>query len=250
MNLATLKATVAEYHEKEITDLTRGEVDLFLVAANNARKKAEKRHDFKFCQLRATLVVDGVNGGALEDAEITPEDKFASIRQISSIGGMTAGGRVVPLNFSSYEAAVEEDRTVFNAGGEWLDRTPADWEVEAFAGSFGGGIVQRGDMLFRYPGGVNTTTDGLVYIEGTGWLLDYTDAQLAEPEADPQDFFLEHGFEWLQWEIIMALNYKFQTFVPRQEGNVGSPQSLRDEAWRDLVVWDSYAVAANSTMLR
>ncbi len=91
---------------------------------------------------------------------------------------------------------------------------------------------------------------GTLYIEGVGWLEDYTDEQLADVTVAAQDFIVDVGFDWLMWSCIIDLNYRFQTFVPRQEGNVGSPQAMRDAAWLDLVRWDSYLVDPNSTTER
>lgn len=68
MTLAQLKVTVAAYLGKTTADLTSGGVDLFLVAANNARRGAEQLHNFEMARVRATLDIDGTLGGALSAA--------------------------------------------------------------------------------------------------------------------------------------------------------------------------------------
>jgi hypothetical protein len=64
------------------------------------------------------------------------------------------------------------------------------------------------------------------------------------------DFFLLYGASYLQWEIIIELNYFFKTFVPRQEGNLASPEKQRDAAWQAFLEWDSYLVDSNISRYR
>ncbi len=70
MTLASLKSLCAAYHLKSTGDLTVNGVDLFLAAANNARRAAEQLHDFEFTRISATLDIDGDTGGALSAAVI------------------------------------------------------------------------------------------------------------------------------------------------------------------------------------
>lgn len=65
--LATLKPLCAAFHKKTAGDLTVNSVDLFLVAANNARRKAELRHNFEFSRVKGTLSIDGTSGASLAD---------------------------------------------------------------------------------------------------------------------------------------------------------------------------------------
>lgn len=56
------------------------------------------------------------------------------------------------------------------------------------------------------------------------------------------DWFLKHGFEYMQWATIVEVNHLLQTFVPRQEGSLSPPEKLRDrafEALRELDAWIS-----------
>lgn len=56
------------------------------------------------------------------------------------------------------------------------------------------------------------------------------------------DWFLKHGFEYMQWATIVEVNHLLQTFVQRQEGSLSPPEQMRDrafEAIRALDVWSS-----------
>lgn len=70
MNPANLKSLVAAYHKKIVSDLTVNGVDLFLVSANNAQTQAQRRHNFEFSRVSATLTIDGVLGANIADAVI------------------------------------------------------------------------------------------------------------------------------------------------------------------------------------
>lgn len=70
MNPATLKSLVAAFHKKATSDLTVNGVDLFLVSANNAQTQAQRRHNFEFSRVTATLDIDGVLGANIADAVI------------------------------------------------------------------------------------------------------------------------------------------------------------------------------------
>lgn len=94
MNPTNLKALVAAYHKKVAADLTVNAVDLFLVAANNAQKQAQRRHNFEFSRVSATLTIDGVNGGALSDAVI--EGQVNETLTVSGTLSPAAGGTYTP----------------------------------------------------------------------------------------------------------------------------------------------------------
>lgn len=248
MNLTTLKETCAAYHGVELADLTKGSSDLFLVAANNAKTKAQKRHDFEYAKCTASLDVDSVNGGPFSTAVITPPDVFSGIAKIVEVSGVRLGGDFVPLDFGTPVSSIERDRTEIDVGTDFLlrNRYPSDAQFEARIGNYS--LVQRGSALYRFPRTTTVEASPLtVYLECFGWLKDYTQAQVTNPDATSQDFLLEFGFEYLQWTIIIELNYIFKSFVPRQEGNLSSPENMQTQAWKDLLVWDAYLVEPQIT---
>lgn len=254
MNLTMLKAACAAFHQKQPEDLVEGFVDLFLVAANNARKSAEKKHDFEYSRCTATLSIDGVNGGDLNDAVIAPAG-FTGVRQILAVSTQRTNGVFVPVPFVSANVAIEHDRTEIELAKDYwpVERYPSDASFLYMVGE--ANIVQRGHMIYRFPRVSTVTPDQInplpLYLECYGWLRDYVEADLQKNDTDPApDFLVDNGFDYLQWTIIIELNYKFHTFVPRQEGNVGSPERLQQQAWQDLTSWDTYLIDPNSTRTR
>lgn len=232
MNLFDLKATCAAYHQKEPEDMIVGATDLFLTAANNARRLAEKRHNFEAAWVRGTLSIDYQNGALFTSATMLPANRFSSIKELISLTG-SINNCWYPIRFTRPKGLPE--------GYDWTyPKYPTDGEALVCSNNIG--LVIRGDNVYLYPDQTQTGTLSTRF-EGYGWLKDYTEAMLDEEQAAPQDFLLEFGFDYLQWTIIIELNYRFHTFVNRQEGNVGTPSALKQEAWEDLVAWDVYRLS-------
>lgn len=232
MNLFDLKAVCVAYHNKGPEDTIVGSTDLFITAANNARKLAEKRHNFEFTWTKATLSVDYTNGAFFKDSVTLPADTFSSVREVISVQ-VQVNNCWYPIRFTRPKGLPESY--------DWIyPRYPTDGEALSCLTNYG--LVIRGDHVYLFP---DQTTSGTlpIRIEGYGWLNDYTEAMLDITDAEPQDFLIESGFDFLQWSIIIELNYRFQTFVNRQEGNVGTPSALKQEAWEDLVASDVYRLS-------
>jgi hypothetical protein len=257
MNLATLKSVVAGVHQKDPDDLTLDDgTDMFLVTANSVRRNAEMMHNFEYCRVTATLDIDGITGGSLDDAVLDdPDSHFSKIKEVVAIQRRRADHRLVPVDFTRADIPIERDRWVLELRDDfWPEvRYPSDAQSRARLGR--ATLIQRGRQIFRYPQFPDAVTGPpITYnLECIGLLRDYVDDDMADDAAAP-DFIVDYGFDYLKWAIVYALNANFQTFVPRQEGNVGNDAkailTYREEAWRDLVIWDTYQIDANSTRSR
>jgi len=64
-------------------------------------------------------------------------------------------------------------------------------------------------------------------------------------DSTVSDVWTSQGAEYLMWGIIVHLNYYYKEFVTRQEGNLGSPERLRDEALASFIAWDAYRFEQN-----
>ncbi len=182
-------------------------------------------------------------------AVLSTRDAFASIKEVIAVSRQRPDGTYIPLDFARSDIPIERDRTELEFEDSMFPyvRYPSDADIRT--GGSSASITQRGRRLQIYPHYNDATATPLsVQLEAYGWLADYVAADLTDTEAS--DFFVEHAPEYLQWGIIVELNTYFKTFVPRQEGNVGEPQSKMDRAWRDLLLWDSYLVDSNTTRSR
>lgn len=360
MNLSTLRAAVVAYHRKTSpSDLVIGGTDMFLMAANNARRSAELQHNFELARVSGTITIDGVNGADISTIQyegdvgvnitgtlspdatgsyryqgsfngapfylkltsdpttsfalwydsgvgkwylnrftyfaVVPGDgssyasdlgvwsltrdgsspagtytsetvgytgspvvsvgatSFSSFKEFTSIARIRPDGIRVPMDFSNPDVPIERDRTRWELNRFWSSdlRWPSDADI--LQHNWAITIYQRGTMLFRYPRDTISKLPLECHIEGYGWLQPYTTSQLTnspDPTAPAEDFILGYGEEYMLWKVICDLNPLFGTFVPREEGNVASPEKQLDAAWQRLLLWDSYVVDSHTTRSR
>lgn len=227
MLLSTLKTICLSYHNKTPPDVAFSTIDMFVVAANNVRKRAEMLHNFESAWCKATLSVAATTGGQLVNATIAPNN-FSAIKEIVSVA-QNQSGSYVPITLRRPNQTYEP---------RLIPRVPTDGQVaSSYCGSY---LVLRGDTIYREPDD-GTGAASTIYLECYGWLTDYTTSDLSLTSGN-LDFFMQHGHEYMMWGIILELNYLFQTFVFRQEGNPGAPEKKMEAAWDAFVQWDSYRV--------
>jgi len=173
---------------------------------------------------------------------------WASIKEVIAVSRSTGDGFLLPLDFTRSDIVIERDRYEREMSDEWepYNRYPSD--AQTLNRGANGSVIQRGRTLYVYPVPEDSTTDFDVTLECYGRLADYTAASLLDTE--PTDFFVEFGSTYMQWAIICELNYLFKTYVNRTEGNLTAPEQARETAWRNLLLWDTYMVDANSTRSR
>lgn len=242
MTLAQLSKVAASYLEVTEADLTKNGVNLFLIAANNARKNAELLHNFEYTRISASLDIVGAAGGALSSATYLAGTATAGVKEIVNVTLTNSAGSRYPVSFTRSDIAIERERVEQN-----LDYNQSRYRSDADAVSIYGysSVTQRGGNLYIYPLSPTDSQTSTIYIEGYGWLPDYVDADLLT--STPKDFLLQHGASYMQWETIIELNYFIKRFVPRQEGQLSAPERSRDVAWRNLLLWDSYSVDSHVT---
>jgi hypothetical protein len=170
------------------------------------------------------------------------------LSEIVAIYRNNAEGALVPLDFTRPDIAIERDRYELEMSEEYepYRRYPSD--AALLDRGSNGTLILRGNTLYLHPPATTSSDDFEVYLEGYGRLAEYTATSLSL--STEQDFLLTHGATFMQWSIIHELNFLFKTFVPRTEGNLNPPEREREKAWRDLILWDTYLVDANSTRSR
>ena len=241
-NLYKLKTVCAAILERPVADFTTSDaVDLFLLAADNARRSAETQHNFEFCRITGKLSVDGVNGGKFTDITDVVGAATGGLRELTAVKSSTISGSQADVGFSRPEVAQESDRDVMlvQTQYDYNERYRPDWGSYRTAR-----LIERGGGLYIYPPSLNLTTPLSLIVEGYGWLPDYT--ALGAIGTAPQDYFVSKGFAYMQWAIVCELNYIWQKFVPRQEGNLTAPEKNRDMELQRLITDDSYSIDANS----
>lgn len=173
---------------------------------------------------------------------------WTGIREVVAVSRTNTDGILVPLDFTRSDIPIERDRYELELSEDYeaYRRYPSD--AALLNRGSNGTLVQRGRTLYVYPVDQISSTPLSVTIEGYGQLADYDAASLLL--STPPDFFVEFAPAYIQWYCICELNYLFKTFVARTEGNLSMPEKERDTAWRNLLLWDTYLIDANSTRSR
>lgn len=181
-------------------------------------------------------------------AATSTNSRLVKWREVVAVTRTRADGTHQPIDFTRQDIAIERDRYELELSDDFwpINRYPSDADV--LAGAANSTVVQAGNSLYLHPKDVTATTPLSVNLYGIGWLKEYTAADLTA--SDPVDFIVEHGHQWLMWSVVKEVNFRWKTFVPRTEGNLGPPDQERAIAWRNLVLWDSYLVDSNVTRSR
>lgn len=192
----------------------------------------------------------GANTGALTVAH-AEYSAWNGIKEIKGILRSNANGTYVPVDFARADIPIERDRATRELTDNFWpwNRFPSDADILNIRGD--ATVIQRRQSLFIYPTpvGVVPSQQPIPFIlEAFAWLAPYTTLGLTG-SPDP-DFLWTYGAEYMQWKIVHELNFIFKTFVPRTEGNLASPKDMANEAWQNLIDWDSYMVDSNTTRSR
>lgn len=198
-------------------EFTRGTTDIILVAANNAMRSGQKRHDFNFLAGSVQVAVDPDTG--VDWTSLTPT---AHLRRIEGAFLVQDTG-MAPIRWTTRQNLANEvirsnDRSVSR---EWYPTDATEYVTETIA-------LVEGNKIYLHPKPDAVTT---VELTGYTWLADLA-------AVGNTNFMLEYGFDWVMWQTLVELNYYTKQFVARQEGNLPPPTQMAERAWLDLVQWD------------
>lgn len=241
MSLATIQTAV--WNILQVGAPSSADEAFLLTALNSARRTAELKHDFVLADGVGYLNVIATTGSLLGSAQVGYSD------------GSPTGDQV---NFKVVKEAYVGTKGTGVGGsmwsrGEWISR-------ELYAGLVNSS--QRQGLRFSGGGGygndlsedecwygnknyvlyygpkvwVPSTVDVDVQLFGNVWLPEYADYNA------PDDFMVLYGQEYLMWSAVIWLNSKFGVFLPRNEGSldVSYLYKMQNEAWENLLVWDSF----------
>ena len=244
MNIGDLKQAIGDY--LQVTFRPSNETDndanilaksdsLSLIALNNARKALERVHDFLCAEDRAQVTVTSTGSDLSGALKWVPGGIAAGAISVKTIKGAW-----LPDDQGNPSLAVN----VLSSSRMWTElneqRTSLDGRVEArfprdstFDPTLDCSYLHTvNDRLYLQP----MPSDGSeqdVLLDVVKWMDAYT------LDTDT-DWFTDHGSDYLMWAGIVEVNYLFQTFVPRQEGSLSSPEKHRDRTMQQLIALDSY----------
>lgn len=236
MNIGELKETVAAYVQKPLAELTIGGVDLVLKALNNAKKKAERLHDWN-CE-EATVVGTATAGvGSWQNLPLLSGGDPIKVKQPVTFFLSTEGNLLPLFHHTKTLGAIRVKERIQRLMTDFDTRYGRDDEptyrlVTNFNNRAPYQVYVHGAQYQMYP---VPTEDKTIVIDVDRWLPDYT-------SDDDEDFFTEHGADYLMYAAIVEINMLTQTFVPQTEGNLAPPEKARDEAYAGLVEYDNFLV--------
>lgn len=250
MNLLEIQKAALAYHAKADGTVPTGIVggiDLFLVAANQAKAMASDTHDFNFQQKLLDVNISTVTGGTLTTAVVHGTQNAVVVKTVLDMGIYDKFGNFIPVEWTTTEESQERQREE-NRYQHPLYRYPTDAEYHSHTWGQNR-ITLRGDTIATWPLADPQMPDRNIvlgidaYVEDDDWTTeDYgTPASGQQSEVAPTtDIWTTKGAQFILWQSICDLNKFFKTFVARQEGNVAEPQERATTALAALVEWDVF----------
>ncbi len=232
MNLLEIKTDAASYLNVAVGDLTVNSQDLWLGAANRVRRMAEQLNNFEFSRKLVTLDVDGVTGGSLDDADLYGTSDAVNVKSVIEVGLFDENGNLRPIEWTTVSASIEEQRK--DKPGIY-PRYPTDGEIlRPLCGRQRVTFANR--QVYLFPKQEDFTLE--LGMEVYAFHSDWVSANLSGTPLT--DFWTTNAADFLLWGTVVQLNYRFKEFVTRQEGNLASPENLRDAALAQLINWDTF----------
>jgi hypothetical protein len=247
MTLLDLKHQIAAYFQLSVDAFTVnvGTVgspvyhDILTPAINTARLKAEREHDFQYSKTTVNLAIP--SGGASSGVSIANAtligDGAVSVKRIRNVLLPLAGNTFFPCEFLLHDEYIKRQRR--QIGRDLYDSSKT-------LGQYGLQVTNpvayiEGQILRFDPPAIFTgsTTVRLAIVR---FMPDYT-------TNTDTDYFIQYGFEYLQWQSVLEVNKVWRRFAPRQEGNIdeGNVEALAAQAMANFVQWDIGLTANTST---
>ena len=228
MNVGEIKKAVAAYLEKPVTDFSKSGVDLLLIALNNARKYAERMHDFSHLHAYGKLMLPAGESGVALSAATTTGGTAVSVKTLLNVYRRYDSGDL-PLSLMEKSALVSLQR-------ESNDRTLWDSDTVRAMADYDTGpneilhrkIYRLGNILYLHP----TPAESIeLRIDYVSWAPNYTvDAGT--------DFFTESAQDYMIFQTIVEVNHFTGTFAYRAEGSLPPPDKIAEKLLEAVIEQD------------
>lgn len=242
-----LRAVVAAYLQVNICDFTilvdeqnGTTIDLLLNAANNAKRHAQKLIDWQFEQELVYVTTDATGVGNWQSALRVSDDSAVVVKQPQTFYLLASDGTTeIPLYHHTKKHAATWSRERLEAANFVADRRYlSDDQISLsqltrapqYSDQYEIYILGYTFEMFPVPDEAKT-----IHIDALLWADDYT-------SNTDTDFFLDEGFDFMQWFCIVELNNRFRTFLPQQEGNLSPQVKERDAALLTLMEYNNFIV--------
>jgi hypothetical protein len=232
---AHLKMAIAGYLQRDPSIFVRGtgdsQVDLLLIACNNARLYTERKIDFVYSVVEAVVPNCSLaEGGNLDDA-VAMQDNSApvSVKKIRTPFLPLCEGSYFPVDLWTKKKWNDRLKSRFDGA------RPHDTARYAYITDAPFVVVQDGKRIFVAPPDSSLWTNGTlsVALDVFAWLPDYV-------TGEENDFLLDYCFDWLMYRSIYELN-----FFLKEDERVSVSERLMADAWDAVVKWNNELQEAN-----
>lgn len=236
-----IKEVVAGYLHKPTTEFVKGsgatEIDLLLLALNNARKTAERFHDFSACRKRGHFTV---TNGATDWRSPTWFSGSGTARKIRTwyerVSGGTAAGAYGGVD--RVMRVLSQDQVARLYAREDYQEAPL-WTTERYLSDAASSvsrdpllgqnyIVLEGNNFYFYP---QSTTSKVIVVDGFYWWTAWS-------SSSTTDWWTENAEEFLIWQTLVEANRLPMLFTGNLEGNLPPPVKEAQAALANLVQAD------------
>lgn len=251
MTIGQIKEVIAANLHKSVTDYVKGsgatEINLLNLALNNARKVAEKFHDFSICRKRGHF---SYSGNAIDWRSPTWFSGTGTARKIKfwyeRVSGTTSDGAYGGVD-RTIKALTQEQLAKLYARKDYevapLETTqrylaeydPA-WGTDPLLGQTY--VIIEGYNFYLHPSSTATRT---IIADAFYWWPDWS-------SDDTTDWWTDYGTEFLILQAMNEANRLSQTFVGNVEGNLPPPLKEAARALGELVQLDKDSTESSITI--
>ena len=235
-----LKAEIAAYLQREVSEFYDNGIDLLLTAINSAHTEAQKHRDFELAKCTVDIPVSLTRGAPMGVAKLHGTETVVSLKKILRAAYSDHDG-ILPLEFTTQGSEAYNRWLRNRAGYSWSP--PLQQDLISL-----GQVIQSGTQLYFYGGAAFGGQDPApLMFDAIRLFPDYSDDEAATSNKD--DFLLQYGYEYMFWFALCRLNYRNKEFVQREEGNVSPPKDERKDAWDKLIAWDASLIYSGDTSI-
>jgi hypothetical protein len=249
MTLGELEPAVVTYLkiDDEVTPYSGDGFNLFVMAANNARKLAERATEWNHLKTRVRLEVNALNGVALSTAKLLSDNTtVVDVNQILSACIYDPDTKAeMPIDLVEYSEVISELRQQTEKSTYPMYGTSDDLpSIYPYMGPYDARrclieqlkLARFGDQIYIEPKGlVGDTVHTSLYV--VRWATKYPTTEY----DDVEDYFLKHLEDYMLWSTICEMNHLVKEFNFRQEGNVQPPTTQRDTALQAALINEGYS---------
>lgn len=233
MTFGDFKSMVAAYMNRETSVFTVNGVDLLARAVNQAKRWAEKQHDFEAARMSAKLPNFSVTTGGKISSVVSNDEpgKIVAVKTIErAFLPFSDGSGTFPIEVVS--RAVHQNR-VRRKYEDYIISNPKTlptltvnyWQ-----------LVRWSDLLYLVPADVNGLGTELfdLGLDIVRWLPEYS-------ASTDEDFLLTYCEEFMLFRSVLQLN-----FLVKEDQRVPISTKAVQDAWEGVLRWDNGQISGTN----